>query len=186
MRSPSPSASVSPRPIDGKQVRFVSPTTGRMLRPSKRGLSYRDGQLPSKRGQPHLDELANAPLGPVHSSEASNAAGEGKGPQQGLNILQNASPGGLPLSSGVHAAEPQLSPPPDRETPRRSNRIQPPVSSIPKDPAKTASTGPPKRTPRSTPERKVAINPTTRSSRKPQGVTKRRPGKTAPGKARKK
>jgi hypothetical protein len=61
--------------------------------------------------------------------------------------------------------------------------LQPPVASITKDPAKT---DPSKRAVRSKPERKVASNLTTRSSAKPQGVSKRQSAKTIPGKARKK
>ncbi|KAI9769277.1 MAG: hypothetical protein M1840_004406 [Geoglossum simile] len=93
---------------------------------------------------------------------------------------------GLSLSSSVDAAEPQPSPPPNRVTPRRSERIQPPVPSVAKDPAKTASTDPSRRSVRSKPERKVASNLTTRSSAKPGGVSKRQPAKTTRGKARKK
>ena len=101
-----------------------------------------------------------------------------------LNISQKAD--GLPLSSGVDAAEPQPSLPPDRVTSRRSKRIQPPISSVAQNPAKTVSTDPSKRAVRSKPERKVASNLTTRSSAKPQGVSKRQPAKTTGGKARKK
>lgn len=72
-------------------------------------------------------------------------------------------------------------------SPRRSKRIQPPVSSVAKDPAKPASTDPSKRAVRSKPERKVASNRATiRSSAKPQGVSKGQPAKTTRGKARKK
>jgi hypothetical protein len=168
----SSSTSNSPPPSSGK--RLLRPTTGQALLPSKRKASHKDGQP------------ANASLGPVHSSKVSKAAGKRKGPQRRLNISQKVSSDGLPLSSGVDAAEPQPSPPPDRVTPRRSKRIQPPVSSAAKDPAKTASTVPSKRAVRLKPERKVASNLTTRSSAKPQGVSKRQPAKTTRGKARKK
>jgi hypothetical protein len=163
----SPSAPNSPPPSSGKRV--LRPPTGQASRPSKRNPSYKDGQP------------ANASLSPVNLSKVSKAAGKRKGPQRRLNILQKVSSDGLSLSSSVDAAEPQPSPPPDRVTPRRSKRIQPP-----KDPAKTASTDPSKRAVRSKPERKVASNLTTRSSAKPQGVSKRQPAKTTRGKARKK
>ncbi|KAH8782178.1 hypothetical protein BGZ57DRAFT_759154 [Hyaloscypha finlandica] len=168
-----PSAPNSPRPRTGKRV--LRPTTGQVLGPSRRKQSQKDGQPQS---------VASASLGPVHPSKVSKAAGKTKpGRQRPLNISQEVSSGGLPLSSGVDAAEPQPSPPPDRVTPRRSKRIQPPVS---KDPAKTASTDPSKGAVRSKPERKVASNPTTRSSAKPQGVLKRQLAKTTRGKAREK
>jgi hypothetical protein len=52
------------------------------------------------------------------NEKVSKAAGKKKpSPQRGLNISQKVSSGGLPLSSGVDAAEPQ--PSPDRVTPRR-------------------------------------------------------------------
>jgi hypothetical protein len=168
----SSSTSNSPPPSSGK--RALRPTTGQALLPSKRKASHKDGQP------------TNASLGPVHSSKVSKAAGKRKGPQRRLNISQKVSSDGLPLSSGLDAAEPQPSPPPVRVTPRRSKRIQPLVSSVAKDPAKTASTDPLKRAVRSKPERKVASNRTTRSSAKPQGVSKRQSAKTIRGKARKK
>jgi len=143
--------------------------------------------LPSKRKASHKDgQPANASLGPVHSSKVSKATRKRNGPQRRLNISQKVFSDGLPLSSGVDAAEPQPSPPPEHVTPRRSKRIQPPVSSVAKDPAKTASMDPSKRAVRSKPEGKVASNLTTRSSAKPQGVSKRQPAKTTRGKARKK
>jgi hypothetical protein len=159
----------SPPPSSGKRV--LRPA-GQALLPSKRKASYKDGQP------------ANASLGPVHSSKVSKAAGKRKGPQRRLNISQNVSSDGLPLSSSTDAAEPLPSPPLVPVTPRRSKRIQPPVSSVAKDPAKTASTDPSKRAVRSKPERKVASNLTTRSSAKPQGVSKRQPAKSTRGKAR--
>jgi hypothetical protein len=165
----SPSAPNSPPPSSGKRV--LRATTGQALLPSKRKASHKDGP-------------ANASLGPVHSSKVAKAAGKRKGPQRLLNISQKVSCDGLPLSSGVDAAEPQPSPPPDRLTLRRSKRILPPVSSVAKDPAKTASTDPSKRAVRSKTERKVASNLTTRSSAKPHGVSKRQPAKTIRGKAR--
>ncbi|KAH6704341.1 hypothetical protein BKA61DRAFT_636107 [Leptodontidium sp. MPI-SDFR-AT-0119] len=150
----SPSSPNSHPPSSGKRV--LRATTGQALLPSKRKVSHKDGQP------------ANASLGPVHSSKVTKAAGKRKGPQRRLNISQKVSSDGLPLSPGVDAAEPQPSPPPDRVTPRRSKRIQPPVSI------------------RSKPERKVASNLTARTSAKPQGVLKRQHAKTARGKARKK
>jgi hypothetical protein len=167
-----PPAPNSPRPRMGKGV--LRPTTKQVLRPSRR-------KQPQKVGQP-----VNASLGPVHSSKVSKAAGKRKGPQRRLNVSQKVSSNSLLLSSGVDAAEPQPSLPPDRVTLRRSKRIQPPVSSVAKDPAKTVSTDPSKRSVRSMPERKVASNLTTRSSAKPQGVSKREPAKTTRGKAKKK
>jgi hypothetical protein len=131
--------------------------------------------------------VGSASLGPVHPSKVSKAAGKTKPGRQGrLNISQEVSSGGMPLSSGVDAAEPQPSPPPDRVTPRRSKRIQPPVPSISKDPTKTASTNPSKRAVRSKPERKVASSLTARSSAKPQGISKKQPAKITRGRARKK
>jgi hypothetical protein len=166
----SPSGSISPRPSSGKRV--LRPTTGQALRPSKRKPSQKDGQP------------ASASLGPAHSLKVSKAAGMKKPrPQRGLNISQKVSSSGLPLSSGVDAAEPQ--PSPDRVTPRRSKRINPPVPNVAKDPTRTASTHPSKRAVRSKPERNVAGNLTTRSSAKPQGISKRQPAKTTRGKARK-
>ena len=163
----SPSAPNSPLP---------SSTTGQALLLSKRKASHKDGQP------------TNASLGPVHSSKVTKATGKRIGSQQRVNISQKVSSNGLPLSSCVNAAEPQPSPSPDRVTPRRSKRIQPSVSSVAKDPAKTASTDPSERAVRSKPEQKVASNLTARRSAtaKPQGVSKRQPAKTTRGKARKK
>ncbi|PVH70380.1 hypothetical protein DL98DRAFT_619623 [Cadophora sp. DSE1049] len=122
-----------------------------------------------KEGQP-----SSASLGPVHSSKVSKPAVKKKpGSQRRLNISQKVSSDGLPLSSGVDAAEPQ--PSPDRVTPCRSKRIQPPVPSVAKGPAKTASTAPSKRAVRSKPEQKVASSLTARSSAKPQGISKKQP-----------
>ncbi|KAL5330549.1 hypothetical protein ACEPPN_000067 [Leptodophora sp. 'Broadleaf-Isolate-01'] len=160
----------SPPRSSGKEV--LRATTGQALLPSKRKAAYEDGQP------------ANASLGPIHSSKVTKAAGKRTGPQRRLNISQKVSSDGLPSSSGVDAAEPQPSPPPNHVTPRRSKRIQLPVSSVAKDPAKTASTAPSKRAVQSKPERKVASNPTARASAKPQGVLKKEPAKTARGKAR--
>jgi hypothetical protein len=126
----SPSASNSPRPRAGTRV--LCPTTGQVLQPSKR--------KPSKKNR-QTQPVANKSLGPVHSSEVSKVAGKKKpGPQR---QSQKVSFDGLLLSSGVDAAEPQ--PLPDRITPRRSKRIQPPVPSVAKDLARTASTNPTKR-----------------------------------------
>jgi hypothetical protein len=171
-----PSTPNSPRPRTGKRV--LRSTKWQVLRPSRRKQSQKDRQP-----QP----MASASLGLVHPLKVPKAAGKTKpGRQHRLNISQEVSSGGMPLSSSVDAAEPQPSPPPNRVTPRRSKRIQPPVSSVAKDPAKTASTDPSKHTVQSKPERKVAINRTIRSSTKPQGVSKGQPVKTTRGKARKK
>ncbi|KAI9861237.1 MAG: hypothetical protein M1813_005410 [Trichoglossum hirsutum] len=149
---------------------------GQASRPSRKKPSHKDGQ----------PQPATSPsLGPVHSSKVSKTAGKRKGSQRRLNISQNVSSDGLSSSSSVDAAEPQPSPPPDRVTPRRSKRIQPPVPSVAKDLVKVASTDPSERAVRSEPERKVASNPTTRNSAKPEGVSKRQTAKTTPGKARK-
>jgi hypothetical protein len=129
---------------------------------------------------------SKAYLSPAHLSKVTKAAGRRTRPQRKLNISQKVSSDGLPLSSGVDSAEPQPSPPPDCVTIRRSKRIQPPVSSVAKDPAKTASTDPSKPAVRSKLRRKVVSNLTARSSAKPQGVLKRQPAKTALRKARKK
>jgi len=164
----SPSGSISPRPSSGKRV--LRPTTGQALRPSKRKPSQKDGQP------------ASVSLGLVHSSKVSKDAGKKRPrPQRGLNISKKVPTGGLPLSFGVDAAEPQ--PSPDRVTPRRSKRIKPPVPSVAKDPTRTASTHPSKRAVRSKPERNVVGNLATRSSAKPQGISKRQPAKTTRGKA---
>lgn len=168
----SPSASNSPRPRTGKRV--LRPTTGQVLQPSKRKPSQKDGQT-----QP----VANLSLGPVHASKVSKVARKKRpGPQRRSNS-QKLSSDGLPLSSGVDAAEPQ--PSLDRITPRRSKRIQPLVPSVAKDLARTASTDPTKRAVRSKAERNVASNLSTRSSAKPQGISKRQPPKTTRGKAMK-
>jgi len=169
----SSSTSNSPPPSSSKRV--LRPTTGQALLPSKGKASHKDG-----RPQP----AASASLGPVHSSKVSKAAVKKKPrPQRRLSISPNVSSDGLPLSSGVDTAEPQPSPPLDRVAPRRSKRIQPPVSSVAKDPAKTASTDPSKRAVRSQ-QRKVASTLKTRSSAKPQGVSKRQPAKTTRGKGK--
>jgi hypothetical protein len=132
--------------------------------------------LPSKRKASHkAGQPENASLGPVHSSKVSKAAGKRKGPQRRLNISQKVSFDHLLLSSGVDAAEPQLSPLPDLVAPRRSKRIPSLVPSVAKDPAKTASTS--KRVLRLKPERKVASNLTTKSSAKPQDILKKQPAK---------
>ena len=165
------SSSKSPSHSSGKRV--LHPATGQALLPSKRKASHKDGQP------------ANASLGPGHSSKLSRAAGKRKGAQRRLNISPKVSSDGLPLSSGVDAAEPQPLPPPDRVTPRRSKRIQPPASRVAKDPAKTVSTDSSKRAVRSKLERKVESNLKTRSSVKPQGVSKRQPAKTTREKVRK-
>jgi hypothetical protein len=147
---------------------------GRALLPSKRKASHKDGQP------------ANASLGIVHSSKASKAAGKRKGPQQRLSISQKVSSDGLPLSSGVGAAEPQSLPSPDRVAPRRSKRIRPPVPTVSKDPTRTASTNTSKRAVRSKPEWNVAISPTARSSAKPQGISKKQPANITRGTAKEK
>ncbi|KAI4119823.1 MAG: hypothetical protein LQ338_002157 [Usnochroma carphineum] len=164
----SSSASKSPPPNSDKRV--LRAATGQALLPSKRTASHKDGQS------------AKASLGPVHSSKVSKAAGKKTRPQRRPNIPQKVSSDGLPFSSGVDAAEPQPSPPPLRVTPRRSKRIQPSVSSVARDSAKTASADPSKRAVRSKPERKVVSTRTTRSSAKPQGISKTRPAKTRPAK----
>jgi hypothetical protein len=168
----SPSGSNSRRPSSGRRV--LRPTTGQALRRSRKKPSHKDGQP-----QP----VASASLGPVHSSKVSKAAGKKKpSPQRGLNTSQKVSSDGLPLSSGVDAAEQQ--PSPDSVTPRRSKRINPPVPSVAKDQTRTASTHPSKRAVRSKPERNVVGNLATRSSAKPQGISKRQPAKTTRSKAR--
>ncbi|PMD15359.1 hypothetical protein NA56DRAFT_710032 [Hyaloscypha hepaticicola] len=156
-----PSAPNSPHPRMDKRI--LHPTKGQALRPNKRKQSQKDGQP-----QP----VASASLGPVHPSKVSKAAGKRKGPHRQLNISQKVSSDGLLLSSGVDAAEPQPSPSPDRVAPRRSKRIQPPATTVSKDPTRTASTNPSKRAVRSKP---VASSLTTRSSAKPQGISKKQP-----------
>ncbi|KAI9855801.1 MAG: hypothetical protein M1813_009610 [Trichoglossum hirsutum] len=160
---PSPSEPNSPRLRAGK--RALRPTTGQASRLSRKKPFQKDGQ-PRPATSPSPDS--------VHSSKLSKATGERKGPQRRLNTSQNIFSDGLSSSPSVDAAELKPSPPPDRVTPRRSKRIQPPTPSV----AKTASTDPSKRSVRPKPERKVASNLTTRSSAKPQGVSKRQPAKT--------
>jgi hypothetical protein len=168
----SPSASNSPCLRTGKRV--LCPTTGQALQRSRKKPSYKDGQP-----QP----VASASLGLVHSLKVSKAAGKKKlNSQQGLNISQKVSSGGLLLSSSVNAVEPQ--PSLDRVTLRRSKWINLPVPSVAKDPTRTASTHPFKRAVQSKPERNVVGNLATRSSAKPQGILKRQPAKTTRGKAR--
>jgi hypothetical protein len=139
----SPSGLNSPRPSSSKQV--LRPTTGQALRPSKRKSSQ-------KYKQP-----ASVSLSPVHSSKVLKTAGKKKPRLQwGLNVSQKISSGGLPLSSGVDAAEPQ--PSPDCVTLRRSKRIKPPIPSVAKDS---------KRTTRSKPKQNIADNMVAKSSAKP-------------------
>ena len=127
---------------------------------------------------------ANEPLGLVDSSKAAKATGRKRmGPRRRPNIPQEASSGDLPLASGLDAAESR--PLPDRVTPRRSQRIQPSIPSLAKDPTKTASADPTKHAVRSKSERNVGGKLKTRSSAKPQGVSKRQPAKITRGKARK-
>jgi hypothetical protein len=161
-----------PPPSSGKRV--LRPTTGQALLPSKRKASHKDGQP------------ANVSLSPVHSSKVAKAAGKRKGPYRRLNNSQKISSDGLPLSSGGDAAEPQPSPSPDRVTPHRSKRTQPPVPTVSKDLIRTVSSNLSKRAVRSKSERNFASNLTTRSSAKPQGVSKKQPAKTTRGRARKK
>ncbi|KAG8427066.1 hypothetical protein J3459_007535 [Metarhizium acridum] len=167
-RSSSTSDSTPPSSAE----RVLRPATAQALPPSRRKSSHEDGQS------------SNASFGPVHSSGVSKVAGKRKGPQRRLDTLQKVSSEGLPLSSGMDAAEPQLSPPPVGETRRKSSRIQATVPCLAQDPAKTASAMPSKRAVQSKPERKVASNPAGRSSAKPQGVSKRQAAKTTRGKAR--
>jgi hypothetical protein len=168
------SSSTSNSPSLGSGKRVLRPKMGQALLPSKRKASHKDGQP------------ANASLGPVHSSKVSKAAGKRKGPQRRLKISQKVSSDGLPLSSGVDAAEPHPSPLPDRVALRRSKRIQPPVPTVSKDPTRTASTNPSKRAVRSKPERNVISSRTARSSAKPQGISKKQPARITRGIARKK
>lgn len=171
-----PSAPNSPRSRTARQV--LPPTKGQVSRPSRRKQSQEVGQSLS---------ATSESLGPVHPSKVSKATRKTKlGRQRRLNISQEVFCGDMPLSSGVDAAGPQSSPPPDCLTPRRSKRIQPPISSVAKDPANTVSIVPSKRAVRSKSERGAGSKLTTRNSAKPQGVLKRQPAKTTRGKARKK
>jgi hypothetical protein len=167
------SSSTSNSPLASSGKRVLRSTTGKAFLSSKRIVS-------NKEGQP-----ANASLGPVHSSKVTKATRNREGPQQRPKISQKISPNGLPSSCSVDAAESQPSPLPDRVTPRRSNRVQTPVSSVAKDPAKTAHTDHSKCAVRSKPERNVRSNLTVRNSAEPRGVSKRQPAKTTRGKARK-
>ncbi|PVH70046.1 hypothetical protein DL98DRAFT_564266 [Cadophora sp. DSE1049] len=152
----SSSAPNSPLPSSGKRV--LHATTGQALLPSKRNASHKDGRP------------ANASLGPVHSAKVAKAAGKREGLQRRLNNSQKADS----LLSDVDVAEPQPSPSPDPSCP-----------GVSKDPSGTAASNPSKRAVRSKTERKVANNLTTKSSAKPQGVSKRQPAKTTREKARK-
>jgi hypothetical protein len=110
--------------------------------------------------------VASASLGQVHSSKVSKAAGKKKpSPQQGLNISQKVSSSGLTLSSSVDAAEPQLLL--DCVTLHKSKQINLPVTSVAKDPTRTASIDLSKRAVQSKPEWNIAGNLTTRSFAKP-------------------
>lgn len=153
-----PSTSNSPNPSSGKQG--FDPATRQALLPS-------EGKASNEDGQP-----ANAFVGPVHSPKISRAPGKTKGPQTRSNISQKISSAGLPLSSGVDAAELHPLPPPVSVTPRRSKRKQAHTSSLAKNPAMTTSPGRSKTAARSKPERRAASDPTVRDSAKPQGVSK--------------
>ncbi|CAG8959870.1 hypothetical protein HYFRA_00013142 [Hymenoscyphus fraxineus] len=128
--------------------RLLRATTGQALLPSERKASPKDIQP------------ANVSVGPVHPSKVTKATEKRKGPQRRLSISQGVSSDGSPLSSGVNRAEPQPVPvpAPNAATPRRSQRIQPSVSSGVNDPA--------------------------RSSTKPPWASKQQLWKTAQGKAR--
>lgn len=87
----------------------------------------------------------------------------------------------LPLSSDVDTEEQRPLP---VQITSRSNQIQLPVPSVATGQNRTAPTDPPKSTIRSKSKRKVAKARTTRSSAKPQGISKRQPAKTARAEAR--
>jgi len=141
--------------------------------------SRRRNRKPSQKAQP----VVNESLGPVHSSKVFKAARKTRlGPQRQPNASKKVFFGGLPLFSDVETEEPQPLP---VQGPRRSNRIQPLVSIVAPDQTRMASTNPPKPAIRSKSEVNVAKTRTTRSSAKPQGISKRQPAKTARGKARK-
>jgi hypothetical protein len=151
----SPSALNSPPLRTGKRV--LRPTRGQTALSAKRKPSYKDGQ-------PQL--VASASLGPVHSSKISKVARKKRpGPQRRPRISENVSSSSIKLSTGVDTAEPP--PSPAHVAPRRSSRIQRSVLSIAKNPTRTVFTDRSKRAVRSKPER------TTRSSAKPQGISKK-------------
>ena len=127
--------------------RTLHSTKGQALRPNRRKQSRQTGLLPL---------VGSASLGPVRLSKVSKAVRKTKpGRQPGLNISQ---------------VEPQLSPPPIPITPRRSRRIQPPISKdAAQDQSKTLFSDPLKRGVRTKRELKVANNPISRSSRKTRG-----------------
>ncbi|MCJ1355519.1 MAG: hypothetical protein MMC33_005511 [Icmadophila ericetorum] len=169
----SPSASSLPRPKTGKQV--LRPTTGQPSRPSKRKPSHKDGQT-----QP----VASISLGPVLPSKVSKATGKKRpGPRRRPNASQDVSSGDAPSLSGPDIAEklPQTASVP----PRRSKRIQPLEPSKIKDSTGIASTDSLKTIARSRPKRKVAGNPISMVSAKPQGISKRQRSSPTRGKARK-
>ena len=156
----SPSSPNSPRLRTGKRV--LRPTTGQASRPSKRKPSHKDGQA------------ASASLGPVHSSKVSKVARKKRPrPQRRPNISQKVSSGGLLLSSGVDAVQPQPSPVP--VSLRKSPRLQPPIPSVAMDS---------KRTTRPKSKQNIADNMTARSSAKPQGISKTPSAKSSRGRGK--
>ena len=169
----SPSASNSPRPKTGKWV--LRPTTRQALRASRKKPSHKDGQP-----QP----VASASLGPVHSSKVSKATGKKRpGPQRWSNASQEVFSGDPPLLSSPDIAE--LLPQTASIPPRRSKRLQPPEPSIAEGPTGITSTDSLKSIARSRPKRKVAGNPISMVSTKPQGISKRQWSSTTKGKAKK-
>ena len=167
----SPSASNSPPPPTGKRV--PRPTTGQTLRPSRKEPIYKDGQR-----QP----AASASLGPVHSSKVSKATGKKMpGLQRRPKLSQEVSSGGPPLLSGSDITEPL--PQTASNPPRRSKRLQPLEPSLAKGPTGITSTDPLKSIAKSRPKRKVAGNPISVVSAKPQGIPKRQRSRTRQGKA---
>ncbi|KAL9101821.1 MAG: hypothetical protein Q9163_002968 [Psora crenata] len=163
----SPSAASSPRTTIGKRV--LRSTTKQLMRPNERKPSPKDGQ-----NQP----VANISLGPIHPSKVSKVAGEKKARPRRRPNPQRVSSDGSPLPSGVDAVEAQ--PSPDRPNPCRRKRTQPPVLNVANDLARTACTDPSTK-----PGRRSARNLSTKSSAKPQGISKGQPPKTARAKARK-
>lgn len=165
-----PSASYSPH----------TKINGQVLRPIIGQGPRRSNRIPSQKAKP----VVTGSLGPVHASKVSKPARKTQlRPQRRPNVSKKVSFGSLPLSSDMDTAEPQ--PSPVQVTTRRSKRIQPPAPSVATNQPRTASTDPSKPTTRSKPKRDVAKNVTTRSTAKPQGISKKQPAKTPRGKATK-
>ena len=79
-------------------------------------------------------------------------------------LVNNACEAGEATTTHMDTAAPQPSPPPDRVTPRRSKRVQPPALSIAKGPDKAPSIEPSKCAGRSKPEQRIPSSATRKES----------------------